>query len=98
MPNPRPPMGEPQKPDQGQGGPPAKRLKTEENLIPEAQFMARYASPVTFKVSTVFLFLYIAVLRIRIRMDPHQKKNPDPHPGSTSDEIRIRIRILIRIK
>jgi hypothetical protein len=82
MPNPRPPMGEPQKPDQGQGGPPAKRLKTEENLIPEAQFMARYASPVTFKVSTVFFCTgtCTAVLRIRIRMDPHHFGNPDPHP------------------
>jgi hypothetical protein len=78
MPNPRPPMGEPQKPDQGQGGPPAKRLKTEENLIPEAQFMARYASPVTFKVSTVFLAL---VQRGVADPDPHHFHfgNPDPH-------------------
>ncbi len=79
MPNPRPPMGEPQKPDQGQGGPPAKRLKTEENLIPEAQFMARYASPVTFKVfHSFFLYLY-SVHRSAADPDPHHIGNLDPH-------------------
>jgi hypothetical protein len=38
-----------------QGGPPAKRLKTEENLIPEGQFLSRYGSPVTFKVIPIFI-------------------------------------------
>ena len=51
MPTPPGGMGEKKELDGGQGGPPAKRLKTEENLIPEGQFLARYQSPVTFKVS-----------------------------------------------
>ena len=54
MPTPPGGMGEKKELDGGQGGPPAKRLKTEENLIPEGQFLARYQSPVTFKV-TFFL-------------------------------------------
>ncbi len=38
--------------DGGQGGPPAKRLKTEENLMPEGMFLARNPPLVTFKVRT----------------------------------------------
>ena len=53
MPTPPGGMGEKKELDGGQGGPPAKRLKTEENLIPEGQFLARYQSPVTFKVTLV---------------------------------------------
>lgn len=35
----------------GGGGPPAKKAKTEEDLIPEGDFLARSSGPVTFKVS-----------------------------------------------
>lgn len=52
LPTPPGTMGEKKEQQQQQGGgPPAKRLKTEENLIPEGHFLARYSSPVTFKVS-----------------------------------------------
>jgi hypothetical protein len=53
-----PPGGLPEKPEMD-GGPPAKRLKTEENLIPEGQFLARNPSPVTFKVQILFSLLLL---------------------------------------
>ena len=34
--------------------PPAKKQKTEENLIPEPEFIANNPSPVTFKVEIYF--------------------------------------------
>ena len=37
--------------------PPAKKQKTEENLIPESEFMANNPSPVTFKVNNLLLHL-----------------------------------------
>jgi hypothetical protein len=39
------------KPQMDLGEPPSKRMRGEESLIPESEFMARHHSPVTFKVS-----------------------------------------------
>jgi splicing factor 3A subunit 1 len=38
------------KPPMDMGEPPSKRMRGEESLIPESEFMARHHSPVTFKV------------------------------------------------
>ena len=40
-----------QKPQMDMGEPPSKRMRGEESLIPESEFMARHHSPVTFRVS-----------------------------------------------
>ena len=39
--------------------PASKRQRTEENLIPEGEFLARNLSPVSFKVNTVFFCLKV---------------------------------------
>jgi len=47
-----PPMaGIPKPPMEVSGEPPAKRMRGEESLIPEHEFLARHHSPVTFKVA-----------------------------------------------
>ena len=49
-PPPRPPQKKPMM-DGVAGGPPAKRAKTEDDLMPEAEFLSRNTGPVTFKVT-----------------------------------------------
>ena len=47
----QPPHGMAPKPPMDMGEPPSKRMRGEESLIPESEFMARHHSPVTFKVA-----------------------------------------------